>query len=170
MLHIDEHAASHFRVLVAEDDAYLQRILQDMLGIFGFHKVTMVNNGREAMDKLENYRSGFRYDFVIMDWEMPEMNGIEFLKELRQSELPDFTIPVLFCTSMTQKRHIVEARDLGVTEFLAKPFTVEQLAAKITSLLVTERNFVICDAFIGPCRRRQDVALPMNQADRRAAA
>lgn len=99
------------------------------------------------------------------------MSGMELLEAIRQStEIPDFSIPILFCTGMAQKRHVIAARDYGATEFLAKPFTVELLAKKITSMLAQPRKFIICDRFIGPDRRRRDVALPPGQPDRRRAA
>ncbi len=171
MLRIDSRSASYFRVLIAEDDARFRVMLEDALTIFGFRKLTFVETGKEALEMIEAYRNGFRYDFIITDWEMPDMQGIELLENIRQStELPDFSIPILLCTGMAQKRHVIGSRDLGCTEFLAKPFTIEQLAGKIQALLSRPRNFIICDRFIGPDRRRQDITLPDGQIERRRAA
>lgn len=168
MLRINSLSASFFRVLLVEDDPRMRRLISTTLTILGFRKITEVGNGREALDLLEAYRTGFRYDFIITDWEMPIMNGLELVSAIRQNiALPDYTIPVLMCTGMAQKRHVLEARDFGATEFIAKPFTVDQLAQKITHLLSNPRQFVICDTYVGPCRRRRNTPLPEGMEDRR---
>ncbi len=168
MLHIDSQSASVFRVLLVEDDVVLRRFLHDTLTILGFRKITEAGNRREALELMRSHRSGFRYDFIITDWEMPEMKGIDLLREIREDvSLPDHTIPILICTGMAQKRHVLEARDYGATEFIAKPFTVAQLVQKLTSLLEKPRSFIITDQYIGPCRRRRNEFPPEGMAERR---
>ena len=168
MLRINSLSASFFRVLLVEDDARLRRYLSSTLTVLGFRKITEAENGQQALELFKAYRTGFRYDFIITDWEMPEMTGLELLQEVRQDIThPDYTIPILMCTGMAQKRHVIEARDFGTTEFIAKPFTVEQLAQKLTSLLEKPRHFIISDLYVGPCRRRRVVALSEGTVERR---
>lgn len=168
MLHINSLSATFFRVLLVEDDALLRKYMATTLMVLGFRKITEVCNGREALDLLQAHRAGFRYDFIITDWEMPEMTGLELLQEIRRDvSLLDYAIPVLMCTGMAQKRHVLEARDYGTTEFIAKPFTIQQLAQKLTSLLESPRDFIISDEYIGPCRRRSTLALPEGMVERR---
>lgn len=169
MLESAQRSPSFFRVLIVEDNDFLQKFYNDALRIFGFHKITIVNNGIEAIEKLKyGQMNGYLFDFLIIDWEMPELSGIELLKFIRTSpDSPDHFMPILFATGMAQKRHVIQARDNGTTEFIAKPFKVEDLKNKIINLLTKTRNFILHDTYIGPCRRHHKKKLPTGMVDRR---
>jgi len=104
------------RVLVVEDDCISAEILRNTLQQFGY-EVTTAANGREAFELI---RTG-RYRLVVSDWEMPEMSGVEFCRQIRQRKWSGY-IYVILVTSYGGVDNIVEGLDAGADDFLTKPF------------------------------------------------
>jgi CheY-like chemotaxis protein len=99
-------------------------------------------------------------DLVITDFNMPGLSGIGFAQRIRQeirSKNPSFnpSIPIIMITSFGTKKCLIAARDAGVDEFLAKPFTTLGVAECIDSAVNMQRPFIVSDNYIGPCRRRK---------------
>jgi chemosensory pili system protein ChpA (sensor histidine kinase/response regulator) len=116
-------------VLVIEDDKIMGQMVAEILDDAGF-EVTTATNGVVAFDKLQERP----IDFVVLDILLPEMNGFEIYTKLQaDSETED--IPVLIITAWADERHLERASQLGIRNFLAKPFTEDELLYEILSLL-----------------------------------
>ena len=87
---------------------------------------------------------------------MPEMDGLEFIKKVRLSkESPNRTVPIIMITGYCSKRKISLARDNGCTEFIVKPFSANDIAARISHIIKKPRDFILTPQFAGPDRRRR---------------
>ncbi len=99
---------------------------------------------------------------------MPPINGVEFTRRVRAStERSIKFLPIIMLTAHADKRRVLLARDAGVTEFLAKPFTPHALYTHIASIVEHPRSFIECDAFFDPDRRRKNQDYP--REDRRVS-
>lgn len=114
------------KVLLVEDQAESRALIRNMLGEFGITQVFDAPNGRDALSFLD---SAFDFvDVVICDWNMPQMTGVELLRQLRTVD-PD--VPFLMVTGRGDMDSIVEAKTSGVTAYIRKPFSATQLEAKL---------------------------------------
>jgi len=118
------------RFLVVDDSSTMRRIIINTLNKLGHQDVVEASNGREGIERLVD---GL-VDLVITDWNMPEMNGIEFVRSLRASE-GTRTLPVLMVTTNAAKDDIVEALRAGVNNYVVKPFTSDTIKEKIDVVL-----------------------------------
>jgi two-component system chemotaxis response regulator CheY len=134
------------KFLVIDDSLPMRRIVQNVLARLGHTDVVCAANGREALKRLD----AEPVDFVITDWYMPEMNGIEFLRSLREKNgMGD--VPVLFVTANASRKDVTDAVGLGVCGYVLKPFTAETLR---------ERIVAVCEAI----QSGQSVAVPPGSA------
>lgn len=115
------------KILLVEDDMGLQRMVRDWL-TFEHHLVETADNGRDGLDKLQFYQ----YDLVILDWEMPEMTGIEICKEFRSR---GGTTPVLMLTGKGTIGDKESGFEAGADDYLTKPFHMKELSMRLKSLL-----------------------------------
>ena len=114
------------RVLVVDDSSTMRRIVKNSLKSVGYDNVVEAENGEGALARLQ----AEKVDLVVTDWNMPVMNGLEFLKELR-GNLAGGTGPVVvFCTTENDIKHIQEAIGAGANEYIMKPFDSEILETK----------------------------------------
>lgn len=111
--------------LVTDDSATVRRVARKLLTSLGF-EVDEAENGQVALDKCLQRMP----DVVLLDWNMPVMNGLEFLKALRHSE-GGRAPAVVFCTTETDVDHIQRAMANGANEYLMKPFDKESLISKL---------------------------------------
>ena len=118
------------RILVVDDSSTMRRIITNTLNKLGHHDVVEASNGREGLERL----TGGGVDMIITDWNMPEMSGIDFIRELRGSEAAS-RIPVLMVTTNAAKDDIVVALKAGVNNYVVKPFSPETMKEKIEALL-----------------------------------
>lgn len=114
-------------ILLAEDDENLGQLLQTFLKAKGFI-VDLARNGKIAYEKFNDGH----YDFCIFDVMMPEMDGYTLAKEVR---LVDPKIPILFLTAKAMKEDKLEGFDSGADDYMTKPFTMEELVARVTAIL-----------------------------------
>ncbi len=129
----DYHIPVGIRILVAEDNTVNQLLVARVLEKQGF-SVDIAGNGVEALDKLNSTN----YDLVIMDLQMPEMDGYETTTRIRGSESTYQNIPIMAMTAHTIKGEIEKCLALGMTDFISKPFDSEELKKKILGLLKLE--------------------------------
>jgi two-component system chemotaxis response regulator CheY len=108
----------------------MRRIIKNTLERIGYRQSVEASNGLEALEAL---RDG-SINFIITDWNMPEMSGLEFVTELR-SRVDYQKIPVLMITTRGMKEDVLQAVQAGVNNYMVKPFTPETLQAKINKLL-----------------------------------
>lgn len=119
----------NMKVMVVDDMSTMRRIVKNILKQLGFVNVEEAENGQEALTKM---RAG-GFGFVISDWNMPVMSGIELLKAIRADETLK-SIPVLMVTAEAQKENIIEAVQAGVSNYIVKPFTAEVLQEKMNKI------------------------------------
>jgi CheY-like chemotaxis protein len=141
-----------FPVLLVEDDAGLSDLVKQVLRSLGFTNVTTAANGRIALERsLER-----NFKIILTDWEMKPMSGIEFVRYLRTLvPPPNRYAPVLMFTGRTSLEDVQYARDAGVNEFLAKPFSASELSKRLLSSIQHPRQFITAEEYAGPDRRRK---------------
>lgn len=143
---------SNIRILHIDPDKDFISLTKNILRTFGFVDVDVSEDGKDAIRKMRTKD----YDLVICDWKMSPMSGLEFIDYMRRDkDSPDVFIPIIMLTARAELSNIRKARDLGVTEFLAKPFTINALRQRIISVVERPREFVIAKNYCGPSRRRK---------------
>ncbi len=116
----------NMKILVVDDMSTMRRIVKNILKQLGFANMEEAENGQEALAKLR----ADSYGFVVSDWNMPVMAGIEMLRAIRADETLKH-IPVLMVTAEAQKENLIEAIQAGVNNYIVKPFTAEVMQEKI---------------------------------------
>ena len=117
------------KVLLVDDFSTMRRIIKNLLKEVGFADIDEAENGSAAFDKL---KAG-NFDFVISDWNMPVMTGIELLRAVRADEgLKE--MPFLMVTAEAKQENIVEALQAGVSNYIVKPFTSNTLQEKLEKI------------------------------------
>ena len=120
------------KFLVVDDSPTMRRIVINALKTFGYEDVVEASDGLEGLSQLRNEK----IDFVITDWNMPNMNGLEFTKSIRtDSKNPN--VPILMVTTRGLKQDIVEALKAKVNNYVVKPFTPQILKEKIDAIFKT---------------------------------
>ena len=117
------------RFLVIDDSMPMRRIVANVLARLGHTDVLMAANGREAMKRIESDQ----IDFVITDWFMPEMSGLEFLRKVRDNPSTR-DVPIVIITANASSDDVAQAVRLRVNGYVLKPFTAELLKARIASI------------------------------------
>ncbi|HED00392.1 MAG TPA: response regulator [Proteobacteria bacterium] len=122
-------ADKNMRILVVDDFNTMRRIVKNILKQLGFENVGEAENGQEALEVLKKEK----FDFVITDWNMPVMTGLDLLKAIKaDAALKD--LPVMMVTAEAQQQNIVEAVKTGASNYIVKPFTAEVLEEKISKI------------------------------------
>jgi two-component system, chemotaxis family, chemotaxis protein CheY len=116
--------------LVVDDFSTMRRIIKNLLHDLGYASVTEADDGTTALPLL---KSG-NFDFLITDWNMPGMPGLELLKQVR-ADTRLGKLPVLMLTAEAKREQIVEAAQAGVSGYVIKPFTAATLKEKIDKIL-----------------------------------
>ncbi len=118
------------KFLVVDDFPTMRRIVKNLLADLGYNNVVEADDGNTALPILK--AGGIQ--FVVTDWNMPGMTGIELLKAIR-SEPSTASLPVLMVTAEANKEQIVEAAQAGVSGYIIKPFTAETLKEKLDRII-----------------------------------
>jgi two-component system chemotaxis response regulator CheY len=116
------------KILIVDDSSTMRRIIINTLSRIGYSDVLEAEHGKAGLDQLG--KGGV--EMIITDWNMPEMDGLEFVGNVR-AQNP--SIPILMVTTNAAKEDIVAALQAGVNNYVVKPFTPETLKEKIESLL-----------------------------------
>ena len=117
------------RVLIVDDFSTMRRIVRNILRQLGLNNVVEADDGTTAWDTLNREK----IDFIVSDWNMPKMTGIELLRKVRSSE--QFAdIPFLMVTAEAQQENIIEAVQAKVSNYIVKPFTADTLKQKIDKI------------------------------------
>lgn len=116
----------NMKIMVVDDFSTMRRIIKNILRELGYTNVEEADDGSTALEKLK----GGGFEFVVTDWNMPNMPGIELLRNIRaDDELK--SIPVLMVTAEKAKENVVEAVEAGVNNYIVKPFTAAALKERI---------------------------------------
>lgn len=143
---------TNVRFLVVDDSVAMRKLVRSILMTFGAQSISEAASGRNALAKVQAEQP----DIVITDYNMPDISGVEFVRQLRAMEGDSRAMtPVIMLTAHAHRSHVIAAREAGVTEFCAKPVTPSDLWRKIAATIDKPRPFVKVGAYFGPCRRRR---------------
>ncbi len=117
------------KFLVVDDFSTMRRIVRNLLKELGYSNVDEAEDGAMALSKLKNEN----FDFVISDWNMPNMDGLEMLKQIR-SDAALGKMPVLMVTAEAKKENIIAAAQAGASGYVVKPFTAATLDEKLQKI------------------------------------
>jgi len=139
-------------VLVIDDSQPMLEVVVNALKLLGVGQVFKASNGESGY----NVYTKERPDVVVTDWEMEPVDGLELVKWIRRnSTSPKRNVPIIIMTGYAASPRVANARDKGITEFLVKPFTANELARRLAYVIDSPRDFVETEEFYGPDRRRR---------------
>ncbi len=122
------------KILVVDDMATMRKIIKNMLTQIGFTNLTEADDGEPAWQMIqEAHKAGAPYEFIVSDWNMPKMSGLDLLKNIRAT--PEFKhLPFLMITAEAEQSNVVIAVKAGVSNFIVKPFSAQVLKEKISKI------------------------------------
>ncbi|MDI3468951.1 MAG: hypothetical protein OJF62_001014 [Pseudolabrys sp.] len=141
----------HLSVLVVDDNAYMRKMVRSLLINIGVKTIHEAGDGLAGLDVIREVSPAA----VILDWEMPLLNGMEFVRIVRSPgvfPLPD--IPIIMLSAHGNRKRIVEAVRAGVNEFLTKPVSAKALADRLLSIVAQPRAIVQIGDYYGPEPRK----------------
>ena len=156
---------SQLRVLVVDDNEFMQRILSEVLRAIDLDpsNLRFAQDGTDALEKLGEHNT----DLVFCDINMRPMNGKDFTRLVRtHPRSPNPFIPIIICTGHAEINHIYDARDAGANEILRKPVSAGSIYGRLREVVEWPRPFIRSPTYVGPDRRRQDQ--PFEGPDRRS--
>jgi two-component system chemotaxis response regulator CheY len=122
------------RILVVDDSSSMRKIQRSILEQIGYTDVIEAENGYDAILKMKEVN--FEVDLILLDWNMPKMDGLTTLKKLRSVDRFR-KLPIIMVTSEVERASVIEAIKAGVTSYVIKPFTPEILSEKIRQVMGT---------------------------------
>jgi two-component system, chemotaxis family, chemotaxis protein CheY len=139
------------RFLVIDDNAFMRRVLKALLHGFGAREVIEADDGASGIEAFSNYVP----DVVLLDWEMPMLDGLEVARMIRSpsASVNPFT-PIIMISGHAERQRIRTARDAGVNEFLVKPVSAKGLYDRVMVVVAYPRPFIRTKTYFGPDRRR----------------
>ena len=127
------------KVLIVEDNAFMRKIVRDLLSNIGIRNTAEAPDGLAALEAIR----GAMPDLVILDWEMPFLNGFEFVRIVRTPGVfPNSDLPIIMLSGHGGRDNVIEAARLGVNEFLKKPVSANALFQRIVSVIMNPRPMV----------------------------
>ena len=119
------------RALVVDDSMVARNIIKNVLSPMGY-EVIQAANGQEALDLLKDQSDGV--ELILIDWNMPVLNGFDTLKAIRQEKSYD-RIKIMMVSTESEEDYVDKAMTIGANGYVAKPFTAEELTAKVTAVV-----------------------------------
>ncbi len=116
------------KILLVDDSRTIRNIQKNILGRLGYEDIAEAADGVEGIEKLNSENPGL----ILLDWNMPNMDGITFLKTIRAE---GNTTPVIMCTTEAEKSRVVQAIQSGANNYVVKPFSTDTMAEKIEQTL-----------------------------------
>ncbi len=153
------------RVLIADRDQRTAMLVQRILFAFGLRSIELTTNGETALELLRTKP----FDFIITEWNMHPFDGIALVKAIRTARDDKRIrrdIPIIMLTAQAELENVQAARDAGITEFVAKPFSAATISSRIIQIIDNPRSFVESPGYVGPCRRRRGAPPPGMQERR----
>ena len=130
------------------------KLVTSVLDTLGVGKVYSAAEGDEGYTVFSKNNP----DIVITDWHMQPISGIDLVKKIRNDKKsPNRTVPIVMMTGFSALPRVAQARDTGVTEFLVKPFSANDLARRIAYVINKPRDFIETPDYFGPDRRRRKI-------------
>lgn len=122
-------ANKNLKILVVDDFPTMRRIIRNLLKDLGYENVDEAEDGAIGLEKLRNGS----FDFVVSDWNMPNLDGLEMLKQIR-ADANLSALPVLMVTAEAKKENIIAAAQAGASGYVVKPFTAATLEEKLNKI------------------------------------
>jgi CheY-like chemotaxis protein len=146
-----EYLIHQLAVLVVDDNQFMRTMVRSLLGSIGIKKTFEAADGIGALETIREAKP----DVVVLDWEMPLLNGPELVRIVRSPGVfPTPDVPIIMLTGHLERWRVVEAAKLGVNEFLCKPVSAKALYDRLISILLKPREIVQVGAYYGPAPRK----------------
>jgi two-component system, chemotaxis family, chemotaxis protein CheY len=147
----DIEAAIHsLSILVVDDNPYMRKIVRNLLINIGVKTVYEAGDGIAGLEAIRTLVP----DVVILDWELPLLNGSELVRIVRTpGAFPTPEVPIIMLTAHGERWRVVEASRIGVNEYLVKPVSAKALFDRLTSILAKPRAIVQVGSYYGPAPR-----------------
>jgi DNA-binding response OmpR family regulator len=146
-----EQLLAPIRVLIVDDDQYMRKVVRAMLLAIGVKHIHDACDGILGLDAIRDLRP----DIVLLDWEMPMLDGVQFVRLVRSpNDFPVPDVPIIMLTGHGDRWRVIEAARVGVHEYLLKPVSTKALLDRIVSILHHPRQFVQLDGYYGPTPRK----------------
>lgn len=137
--------------LIVDDNKHMRALVKSILHALGSKNTTEASDGADAFKELRHYPA----DIIICDWNMSPLDGLDFVRLVRTGkDSPNPFVPIIMLTGHTEMNRVLEARDAGVHEFLAKPISAKKLYSRIRAIIEHPREFIRAGLYFGPDRRR----------------
>ena len=141
-----------YRALIVEHNTYFSKLMKSWMSDLGFRDVRICTDTDSALVLL----TGLEFDLVVCDLKSAPLNGFAFVHVLRHMRgVPNRLKPVVLTSHAATRRRVEVARDVGTSEFIAKPWSRKIFTRRIMAALLDQRNFIKAGDFFGPDRRRQ---------------
>jgi len=151
---MSDYNLERLNILIIDDNRHMRALIKSILMALGARNCQEASDGADAFKELRHFPA----DLIICDWAMDPLDGLDFTRMVRTaSDSANPFVPIILLTGFTEMVRVVDARDSGVSEFLAKPISATKLYARIKSIIDHPRPFVRTtgmNAYFGPDRRR----------------
>jgi DNA-binding response OmpR family regulator len=139
--------------LIVDDNKHMRALVKTILHALGAKNCREASDGADAFKELRHFPA----DIIICDWNMSPLDGLDFVRLVRTGgDSPNPFVPIVMLTGHTELVKVIEARDSGVHEFLAKPISARSLYARIRIIIEKPREFIKTKSYFCPDRRRND--------------
>jgi len=151
----EEYNLERLNFLVVDDNRHMRALVKSILHALGIRNIIEAGDGAEAFKELRHFPA----DMIICDWNMSPLDGMDFVRMVRTGkDSPNRHVPIIMLTGHTEMNRVLEARDSGVHEFLAKPISPKSLYSRIHAIIEKPREFIRAGMYFGPDRRRSQSA------------
>ncbi len=138
------------KILVVDDEHYMRKVVRTLLMSIGVRNIHEAPDGPSGLDAIRNTQP----DIVIVDWQMPGLDGASFVRMVRSPETFPFPdVPIIMLTGHNERSRVIEAVQVGVNEFLLKPVSSKALRSRLVSVLTKPRPVVKSGGYYGPMPR-----------------
>lgn len=137
---------SDLSALVVDDNAHMCRMIRAMLNGFGMRTIVEANDGADGLERIAT----FPVDILIIDWEMPVLDGQEMVRMIRNPDHPMAYSPIIMLTGHSTEHRTREALQMGVNDVLSKPCSSKALYLRILDAVVRPRPFIRSETYFGP--------------------
>ena len=118
--------------LIIDDNKHMRTLVKGILIALGARGISEASDGADAFKELRHFAA----DIIICDWNMEPLDGIDFTRMVRTaSDSPNHFVPIILLTGFTEMNRVMEARDSGISEFLAKPISARKLYSRVQSII-----------------------------------
>ncbi|HZR77025.1 response regulator transcription factor [Bradyrhizobium sp.] len=149
------------KVLVVDDEYYTRKVIRTLLTAIGVNSIFDADNGPAGLQAIRSMLP----DVVLVDWEMPAMDGASFVRAVRSpASFPHPNVPIIMLTCHSERWRVEEAMRLGVNEYLLKPVSSKTLLDRMLSVLTKPRPIVKVGKYYGPEPRPGCSYKPVNEA------